>query len=282
MTDTVAPTAPAAPVADTAAPVAPAAPAAPETWYSKAADDVRGYVEMKGWKDPFEVVTGYKNLEKLVGLPADQILRMPKADDAEGVMKVFDKLGRPAKADDYGLKAPEGVSENFVKNASAWFHEIGLTKNQASKLVEKLGADVAQTRQAAAEAEALQVKEGAEKINKEWGAALEKNKAIVDGVAREFGMSAEQVLGLRKALGVDGAMNFLYSIGKKLGEDTFVAQNGGPKGFGQAMTPGEAKARIESLRSDPEFAAKYANGGAKEKEEMDRLHQFAYPEPRAA
>jgi hypothetical protein len=221
------------------------------------------------------------NMEKLLGVPADQIIRMPKADDAEGMTKVFDRLGRPAKADGYKFTAPEGAGEDFVKNAQSWFHEAGLTESQAAKVVEKFGANVAQARQAAAEAEALAVKEGAEKLNKEWGAALEKNKAIVDGVAREFGMSAEQVLGLRKALGVEGAMKFLHSIGQKLGEDTFVAANGGQK-FGNVMTPDAARARITALKTDKEFSTKLMNGNVEAKAEWDRLHMFLSPETKAA
>jgi hypothetical protein len=276
------PAAPAAPAVDpAAAPAAPAAPA-PEAWTAKFEPEVKGYAELKGWKDPAEAVRSTMNMEKLLGVPADQIIRMPKADDAEGMTKVFDRLGRPAKADGYKFTAPEGAGENFVKNAQGWFHEAGLTEGQAAKVVEKFGADVAQTRKAAAEAEALRAKEGVEKLNKEWGAAMDKNTAIVDGVAREFGMSAEQVLGLRKALGPDGAMKFLYSIGQKLGEDTFVAQNGGPKGFGNVMTPDAAKARITALKADKEFREKLVNGNVEAKAEWDRLHKFASPGTQAA
>jgi hypothetical protein len=254
---------------------------APEVWTAKFEPEVKGYAELKGWKDPAEAVRSTMNMEKLLGVPADQIIRMPKADDAEGMTKVFDRLGRPAKAEDYKLTAPEGADPEFAKNASAWFHEANLTTGQAAKVIEKFNAHLAQTRQTAAETEALAVKEGAEKLNKEWGAALEKNKAIVDGVAREFGMSAEQVLGLRKALGTEGAMKFLYSIGQKLGEDTFVAANGGQK-FGNVMTPDAARARITALKLDKEFSTKLMNGNVEAKAEWDRVHQFLSPETKAA
>lgn len=259
-----------------------------ETWYSKAAEDVRGYVEMKGWKDPFEVVNSYKNLEKLTSTPAERLLRLPDPKHAgtpeydTNLMQVFDRLGRPAKPEEYKLPKAAHRTPEAEKAAQEWFHKAGLTAGQAAKVTELWDAHVAQITQAQAEADTQQATQGVANLNKEWGAAFQKNSAIVDGVAREFGMTAEQLQGLRKALGTEGAMKFMYGIGKKLGEDTFVAVNGGPKGFNQTMTPGEAKARIDSLRNDPEFAARYANGGAKEREEMDRLHRFAYPEPQAA
>jgi hypothetical protein len=52
-------------------------------WLGETPDpELKGYVENKGWKDPVELLNGYRNLEKLVGQAR---IAMPKDEnDAEG------------------------------------------------------------------------------------------------------------------------------------------------------------------------------------------------------
>ena len=73
-----------------------------------------------------------------MGLPADQILRLPKADDAEGMMKVYDRLGRPAKPEEYKLPKVAHRTPEAEKAAQEWFHKAGLTTSQAAKVTELL------------------------------------------------------------------------------------------------------------------------------------------------
>lgn len=273
--------APAAPPADPPAAPATPPPAEPsggqaQSWLDSLPEDVKGYVENKGFTDPAAIAKGYQNLEKLVGVPEDQLLRLPKEDDAEGWEKVFNKLGRPQEAKDYEIQRGEGMPgdeayETWAKNTA---HELGLTQGQLQGLVEKMDTRV---KEYAAEQQ-VQAKSDAETVEKqlrtEWGEAFDQKFANIDRVADSLGMTTEQLNGLREAMGPVEAMKFVDSLGTRLGEDQFVGGGGTALG---ARTPDAAKAEINDLKRDKDFANRLANNDVEAKRTWDRLHQQAYP-----
>ncbi len=269
----------AAPAVNTATPEtsAPAAPA-PSDWTTGLNDDTRGYVQNKGFKDPGAVLDSYRNLEKLMGLPAENVLKLPvKDDDVDGWNKVHAKLGRPEKADEYQIAMPEkGGDPAFAKWAKEQFHGLGLSKKQgetlAAKWTEFMGGQVqAQTADLAAKGQAAE-----SGLKKEWGAAYEQNMAMVERAANTLGMDDKVLHAFRDSMGGAEAAKFIHGLSQKLGEGKFVSGEGN-QGFGGALTPSQAQQQLQSLRSDPDFVRRYTAGGSKEKAEMDRLHQFAYP-----
>ena len=86
---------------DTAAPVVtetPAAPAAPADWTAGLPEEMKGYVQNKGFKDPSAVVESYRNFEKLMGVPQDRMIKLPeKAEDKAAWDSIYNRLGRPEK-----------------------------------------------------------------------------------------------------------------------------------------------------------------------------------------
>lgn len=265
--------APATPSADATPPAA--APAAPTDWTTGFNDELKGYVQNKGFKDPTAVLDSYRNLEKLIGVPHEQILKLPKEDDAEGWGKVYDRLGRPTSPDEYKL---DGANETFAKWAKGTFHELGFTKAQAEKFATKINEYAQGNVKAAEEAFQTKLADQEKALKKEWGAAFDQNIAAAKRTASTLGMSPEVVDSLEKAMGFDGVMKFVHGLGAKLGEDSFHAgsRNGGG-GFG-VLTPEQARSRIAALGSDPAFVARYQSGDASARAEMDNLHKWGYPE----
>src|SRR5690606_18358521 len=96
----------AAPAAATTTTTTPAAPAATTTtqttatdWTSGFSDDLKGFVQNKGFKDPASVLDSYRNLEKLMGTPKERLLRLPEnMDDANAMGEIYTRLGRPQTA----------------------------------------------------------------------------------------------------------------------------------------------------------------------------------------
>lgn len=247
-------------------------------WYGGFQDtELRGYAELKGWKEPSEVVNSYRNLEKLHGVPAEQLLKLPKDDtDKDGWNKVYDRLGRPAKAEDYKLPTLPGDNGEFAKVISAAMYEAGIPA-KAAQHIAKVNNEFIQ--KAMAGAQQVRTEKFAQEhtaLMKEWGEAADKNSQVVDGVAQQLGIDEKALTALRDVMGPAGAMKFLYNIGAKLGEDRFVT--GGSQGFNGALSPAAAQARIAQLRQDKEFANKYLNGDAAAKDELERLHKMAYPQ----
>lgn len=240
--------------------------------------DHLGYAQTKGWKGPADTVMSYRNLEKLVGVPAEQILKLPSDDLPTSWDPIFNKLGRPEKPDGYKLPVPDGVDPGFAKTASEAFHKAGVSQKQAEALTTWWNEQAAGATKAQADATAARDTEQLAMLKAEWGVNLQANSAIVDKAATAFGMTSDQLDGLKAAMGPGEAMKFLHNIGSKLAtEDSFIGADGKPSTTG-GLTPAQAITKIGELRKDGEFVKRYAAGDAEAKREMARLHQIAYPQ----
>lgn len=255
-----------------------AAAAAAAPWFDSFEPDVKNFAAVKQWKDPSEAVRSFMNAEKLLGVPAESVIKMPKAEDTEAWGKVYDKLGRPAKAEEYNLPVVEGDDGAFAKIAADWMHKAGLNTQQAQALAKMNNEYAAQMK--AKMAEDYQAKTNAEQatLKTEWGAAYEKKTAGARAVAKEFGITGEVVDAMEGAMGFAGVMRFMDSLAAKVGEDKFVSGSSGGSLSG-VMTPDQAKGQITALKADAAFTTKYLNGDAEARARMNHLHKMAYPDP---
>ena len=246
-------------------------------------NDSMALVNDRQWKGVPDVLTSYRNLEKLVGVPPERIIKLPgEKDPVDSWNAVYDRLGRPKAPTDYKIPLPEGDSGEFAKVIAPIFHEAGLSQGQVQKIAEKHNAFIAeQTKQATEAAKTAHAAEMTQ-LQTEWGADYAKNNDVVDKAAESFGMTKEQVLALKQAMGPRAAMKFLHNIGSKIAvEGSFVAgDKGGGSGF-DAMNPQAALAKIEANRNDRTFVEKFNSKDpvvrGQARAEMERLHQIAYP-----
>ena len=256
-----------------AASPAPAPASAPAgAWYDGIEDgDLKGYVQNKGWKDPVELANGYRNLEKLLGT---EKVPLPKgAEDKEGWGRVYDALGRPKSADDYGLQLPEGGNGDFLKAAAGKFHELGLSKAQAAELANWYNEQATGQVGAAQQAQAAKVEQDIQSLKGEWGQAWEENVELGRRAARQFGLDQGKLESLENAFGTGEMLKFMARIGRGLTEHTFESGRS-TNSFG--MTPDAARQRISALREDRDWSAKYLGGNADAKAELQRLMEVAY------
>lgn len=270
-------TAPAATTAAAPAATTTTAAAAPQDWTSSLDETTRGYVQNKGFKDPSAVLESYRNLEKLMGVPKERLLTLPDKEDAPEWKEIYDKMGRPASADEYKFEVPkENGDENFAKWAKGTFHELGLSRKQAETLAAKWNEFAGGTAQQMQTQMKERFEQSASALKKEWGAAFEQNTNIAKSAAQQFGVTKEVIDKMEADMGYAEVMKFMHSVGTKVGEAGFVGSNS-TQGFG-AMTPAQALAKISALKSDTDFIRRYGAGDSAARSEMEKLHRFAYPD----
>lgn len=244
-------------------------------WYESIADqDLRGFVQTRGWKDPGSVVDSYRNLEKLVGVPQDRLLKLPNDDDAEGWKGVWSKLGRPENPDGYQLPVPEGMPGDFAKEASAKFHELGIPAKQAQELAKWWNEKNSSVMQSYEAERAQKAELDMQQLRQEWGqtydAEVEKGRRAV----RQFGIDQESLQKIEDAIGTASLLKMFSKIGNGLAEASFEGGENASQGFGTSKDA--AIARINALKSDQNWTAKYLAGDVQAKSEMTRLMQLAY------
>lgn len=238
-------------------------------------------VTERQWKHPNDVIKSYRNLEKLTGVPADQIIKLPKGDDPKAWNEVYTRLGRPEKAADYKLPIPEGQDGAFAKTAAEWFHEAGVTQAGATRLATKWNEFQAAQQKQYTEQLAARDTEQVNALKSEWGANYDRLAGQVDKAAETFGMKPDQLAALKQVMGPKEAMQFLQKIGSKLGvEDNQFHDGAAPQGFNN-MSPEQAQAEIQRLQKDKLFAQEFNSNDPRVKSEarqkMARLSVIAAP-----
>lgn len=259
---------------------------AAQPWYAGYDQESQGWLQNRGLdKLPAdqalpELVKGFRAAEKHIGVPADQLLRLPKEGDAAAWDATYSKLGRPADPSKYDLKLPEGADSKFVDWARGTFHKLGLNNEQANKLLSGYNEYAASHVQAMEADYSAKIEAEAAVLKKEWGAAEEKNVQVARGAFKELGIPGEAIDALENTLGYAGVMKMFYKIGAAFGENKYTA--GGPAGFGNVKTPAAAQQQIQQLRMDQTFVKKLQAGDVAAKKEWDDLHAQAFASPVAA
>ena len=254
-----------------------------DTWFSGYDDDTKGWITARGLdklepdKALPEVIKGYRGAESKLGVPSDQLLRLPgeKATPEEW-KSIYQRLGAPENAEGYELPVPEGDDGVFAKEAAAWFSELGVPKNMATGIASKYNEFLAKAQEAqdAQWNQRFDTETGA--LKEEWkGDEYDKNVDLAKRVMRNSGWTPEQLTSIERALGPKALMQGFANYGKMLGEHRFV-ENGGSQSF--STSPEGAKVRIGELKKDPAWMASYIGGDAEKKAEFKRLHEIAFPE----
>lgn len=207
----------------------------------------------------------YVNLVSKIG---EKGIIPPKGDDPNDRARFYKELGRPESPDQYnfeGFEKPDGVPWNDEVGAElvAAMHEVGLTNEQAPKLVQKY-AEIQERLWNHREAAGVQANQHiTQTLQKELGAAYgEKMNLAYRATSEVFGgpEKAEEILATRLENGValgdfEPFVRAMLKLTTVVGEEKFVSDE--TKGIPGAKTPADAKAEYDQLMADPEFKKSY-------------------------
>ena len=282
--DTAAPAAAPAPDAGATPPAGtPSGTPAPsgDQWFAGIQDqNVRTWVEAKGFKDPLAAAESAYNLEKLMGFDrAGKTIVMPDENASPEVKQAFlQKLGVPDKPEGYGFKAPEGADDSFAKMAAQWMHKNNVPAKAAEGIMQEWEQFVSSKQTEQQTAFAAQSERDMAGLKTEWGQAYDQNLELGRRAALQFipGSGEERAATLNKleqALGTSGLLKLMANIGQGLGEHKMV--QGGGSGV---MTPAQAQQRIAELKSNQDWAKAYLGGDASKAKELSDLIMMANPQ----
>lgn len=251
---------------------APATPAdSSAKWWESAtlSDGQRQYLTAKGLTvdDPMaalpKIIDGHISAEKRLGVPADQLLTRPKADQpvADWMRANGEMFGIPETADKYKITRPEDLGkgvdwdEGFEKTARELAHKHGVPQAGLDAFVGAYAARVktllsdSETELAAASAEMNAA------LQKDWGdqtpARIAQAKQGAQALAQAAGLDDAAMqnvyMALKQGTGDANVMRLFQAAGAMMGEDTGMGLGKGTAGFG--TTPAEARAEIAKQTS---------------------------------
>lgn len=252
-------------------------------------EDIRGEATFKDIKDLGALAKSYHNAQKMLGVPKDQLLRLPTSDKPEDWSPVYEKLGRPAKPDGYTLKLPEGVvtDPEVLKANFAKAHELGLSQKQLEGMYGHMH-DQGTAIQARAKADYDgKVAASVQALKTEWGAAYDQKMAQarrgIEHYDKEAGLKGELMKALEDAnlINNPGMAKIFQILGSRLGEDPGLT--GKASGSEALQSPVEAQQSINALRTDQTFMKNYMNPNKRDPAhieavaKMEGLYKIAYP-----
>jgi hypothetical protein len=257
-----------------------AAAGAATPWHGGKIDaDTLGFWQNKGIDaaDPIAVATTltkqYREAEKFVGVPAAQLLRLPKdASDEAGWNTVYQRLGAPADAKDYDFssvknaagQAPDAALLDTIRATAA---SLRLPKDKAPDLAAAVvkHLDAVASERAAASAAKLTAEKA--ELAKSWGANAELNKLTAMQGAKRLGIDPETVATLENQVGYAKVMEMFRKIGAGTSEDTFHDGGSGAN----PVTRESAQARLNELTNDQAWGKRLLAGDAAARREFDHL-----------
>ncbi len=230
-------------------------------WHAGLDADTKGWIGGMGLdKLPADqalakVLPMYRGAEQKLGIPADQILRLPGKDAKPEDMRAFyTKLGAPEKPEGYELPVPEGHDPEFAKTASTWFHELGIPKAAAAGLTAKWNEHVAAVQAKADQDWNARFDKEVDALKGEWkGDDFAKNTDLANRVGRAMGFAPDQLKAIERALGPAAFLKSFAKFGSAMGEHRFV-------GDGKTGFAGNIDDQIATLRRSPEYGKDSAEG----------------------
>lgn len=253
-----------------------------DPWHKGVDPAILGHWQNKSYNltDPkviaIEATKAAIEAQKFVGVPPEQLIRLPKdAADEAGWKGVYSRLGVPGEGKDYdfaGIKFTDGTELDaaFGDMMRGALLNARVPKDRAGDVVKAVvkfmeDSDARDT----ADAKALREQQVAA-LKKSWGQNQRQNELHALEATRRLGMTQAEYDAIADKIGYDRAGEIFRKIGAGTTEDMFVEGN---KRGGDAppATREAAAARLEELKRDGAWVKRLFAGDSEAVREHKRL-----------
>lgn len=249
----------------------PTGEAAPESsWHEGMSPDDVAFVGLKGWPDNSAMLKSYRNLERLRGVDADKLAKIPDPENADEVAEFRAKMGVPEAADGY-----EAIEVNLSTGSldpamiQGISHAVGNTPEQHAVLASTIQHVLQSSLQE--QEQATQARDAAEQtaLDTEWGPAKDENYLAATKTAERFGLDGERLDAIQTAIGYRATMEMLTQIGRGLGEHKVAETEQSDAPFG--LTRDVASRQRKELMADKGFRDRLFDGDVAAKSKWENL-----------
>lgn len=248
----------------------------PASWFVTAGADTetQGYLSNRGWdklppeKAALEAIKAHRNAEKLLGGPADRLMRIPTDPaDSDGWGKVYTALGRPKDATGYDFKEAGDADPTFINFVREFAYRNNMPKSAGEALAKEVTKFAAAQEAELQKQAELEVAKEQRELRSQYGFEYDAKMLTAQNAVAKLGIDPTAVKTLEGKIGYKAVIDMFVKIGSAIGEDTFIKS----EQTGAIMSPAGAAERLAQLKSDPEWVKRYQEGGKKELQEMKDL-----------
>ena len=239
-------------------------------------DDLAREPSLRNFDSVDKLAKSYVHAVRKMGVPADQLMRVPQNADDPAWNDVYNSMGRPETPDQYTFD--ERYAEANLDDFKNIAHNLGLSQNQAEKILDMYSqANYDQMEQAEARHSEMQV-EGINALQKEWGKSYNENVELARRAFTNF--ASKEALDVMEDSGLGNhpeIVKMFSKIGNLLKEDGIMV---GEPGIGDSLSPAMAQEKIDNNLGDSEFNKIYLDKThpqhQKAVDEMTRLFSTAH------
>jgi hypothetical protein len=192
-------------------------------------EDLANEPSLRSFDDVGKLAKSYVHLVKRLGVPPDQLVRLPSSPDDTGWSEVYERLGRPNEVSGYEINAQDEVTGQYLQEA----HKLGLSKVQARQLYDWYTKNQESNIAADRDAWQYQQQNYVQELQKEWGRDYAAN---TDVARRAFLQLADaETLKLVEETGIGnhpGLVKLMNKVGQLMAEDGLLQNDVGTSGNG--------------------------------------------------
>ena len=217
-------------------------------------EEIREHPSLQSINDVGNLGLSYVNAQRLIG--ADKI-PLPKNPTEDDLNNIYSKLGRPEQPSGYAIQADGQIlTETDVNTYTDIAHKLGLSKTQASGILDYYRSSIQQTTEAMSKDSEQQRQQIEQNLKAEWGADFDAkvsqaNRAVADIAGQDLlDMTLQDgtKVGNHPAF-IKAFSNFAAFKNSVTKEDT-ISENS----VNYRMSPADAQSRIDSIMNDKSHA----------------------------
>jgi len=234
-------------------------------------DDLAREPSLRNFDSVDKLAKSYVHAVRKMGVPADQLMRVPQNADDPAWNDVYNSMGRPETPDQYFFD--ERYAEADLDDFKNVAHNLGLSQKQAENILDMYSqANYDQNQEAESRHEEMQAN-GVHALQQEWGKSYNENVELARRAFTNF--ASKEALDIMEDSGLGNhpeIVKMFSKIGNLLKEDGIMV---GEPGIGGALSPAMAEEKINTNLSDTDFNKVYLDKThpqhQKAVEEMTRL-----------
>lgn len=223
-------------------------------WYDGLPDDLKAEKSILRHANVEDAIRALVGAEKRLGVPADQLVRLPTTDDETKAL--YAKLGAPETPEGYNIGLPKDASDDDKAAAASFakhMHEQGPFPPAFVKAaVDWSNAQAEAATAALAEAQTARRAEGEALLKRELGAAYDPEMKDVGKFL--FDLGGKELADEFDATGHGDSPRLMLALSKLVqerAEPGGLEGNSGGKVDPMKLSIGQAKAALENLENDP-------------------------------
>lgn len=243
-------------------------------WFEGLEPELLGHLQSRGLDKKEapdaarQLVRDHREAQQKLGLPADQVLRLPQKADDPAWANVWERLGAGKEAADYKFEGVTAAPE-LLEDLRAAAKEAGIPVAAATKIAAQLASAAAARGAMTEEQSKAALAADQTTLRQTWGANYDLNLFRAQNAVKALGWDASIVDTLHAAVGGTKVLNGLLQLANGMAEPDTLRGNS-PLSSG-SLTYQQAVDRKNTLMADRAWGAKWASGDADARTEMSNL-----------